>query len=684
MDTNSKKNKKRLNQSCKKICCLFLHMLAAALFCFTILTGFVGREALAATFRFGPVVFSGSYSYLPDFNDYMEDLTSQLLLGYIGADNFSESTLFGYRKNFTRNVFASGTEILYYIEAPDVNPFYNRTLGEDPDTGKLILPPGYRLYCYWDGSIPEVAEAFPYDKLTPQNVILNTDRLNQSRFLLAVRTSSRYHGPIFTNYIAKALGYRDMMIIFTASLVLTFFCAGICHFTRRYSQSARASYGVFARRILLEGKLLLLLVCALAAAGILILLHKMSLYEHCYLLWLCLPAFCPLYLFYVDLRQNKTAFFTHSLVARLIRFCRQHWQNCPWYRKVTLYCAMILTAALVCAFSGVYLLLHPKNVPWQSRFYESRSDLLGIGWLLVFISVCLFAAYLLLRCFVRDVKNLTGRIDELTVTPSPSSLPTLRHSVLKPSMEKLDRLGTDIESAMEQKNRASRLKVELITNVSHDLKTPLTSIINYADLLCEEDLPQPGADYAASLQKKAYRLRDMVQDVFELSKAASGNLHIEKQPLDLAKLIRQTLADMDERISAGTLTFKTVIETEPVMIEADGDKLYRVFQNLFINALQYSLEHSRVHIQLSAKDGCACAKVKNTSREELNFDPDEIVERFVRADNSRTSEGSGLGLSIVQSFTEACGGTFSIELDADMFTACVSFPLTDKEPLSDN
>ena len=219
------------------------------------------------------------------------------------------------------------------------------------------------------------------------------------------------------------------------------------------------------------------------------------------------------------------------------------------------------------------------------------------------------------------------------------------------------------------------MRVELITNISHDLKTPLTSIINYADLLCEEELPPQAAEYATSLKAKAYRLKKMVQYVFDISKATSGNLPVENHALDLAKLVRQTLADMEERIGASSLQFKTVIADEPLMIMADGDKLYRVFQNLIVNALQYSLEGSRVHIHLSAKDGWAYATMKNTSKWELDFDTEEIMERFVRADASRTTEGSGLGLSIVQSFTEACGGTFTITTDADMFTACVRFPL---------
>ena len=235
-----------------------------------------------------------------------------------------------------------------------------------------------------------------------------------------------------------------------------------------------------------------------------------------------------------------------------------------------------------------------------------------------------------------------------------------------------------IENAVKLKSRSDKMRVELITNVSHDLKTPLTSIINYADLLCEEELPENAKEYANSLREKSYKLKAMVQDVFELSKATSGNLTVEKQTLDLSKLIRQTLADMDERIQDSNLTFKTVFPEENVYIEGDGEKLYRTFQNLYINALQYSLDNSRIYTIVKVEDGMAVVCIKNTSKWELNIDTEEIVERFVRADESRTTEGSGLGLSISKSFVEACGGEFKVLTDADMFTVEIRFEQVEK------
>lgn len=244
----------------------------------------------------------------------------------------------------------------------------------------------------------------------------------------------------------------------------------------------------------------------------------------------------------------------------------------------------------------------------------------------------------------------------------------------------LNDLGEAVGTAVDERLRSERFKAELITNVSHDLKTPLTSIISYAELLKQEDgLPEAARDYVHILSDKAKRLQTMVQDVFEVSKATTGNLRVDIKPLDFAKLLRQTLADMEEAIADSGLSLKPRLPDAPVWIAADGDRLYRVFQNLIGNALKYSLPGSRVYLDLTVEGLQATAMVRNTSKEEL---PDgvDLTERFVRGDESRTDGGSGLGLSIARTFTEACGGAFSVQTQADLFTAAVSFPLTMERP----
>ncbi|MDE6517261.1 MAG: HAMP domain-containing histidine kinase, partial [Acetatifactor sp.] len=246
---------------------------------------------------------------------------------------------------------------------------------------------------------------------------------------------------------------------------------------------------------------------------------------------------------------------------------------------------------------------------------------------------------------------------------------------LEDTIAQLEDIRHGMANAVDEQMKSERMKVELIANVSHDIKTPLTSIISYVQFLKEEkELPEHVQDYVKILDEKSQRLKNMVQDVFAVSKAASGELPMHMEELDFGKLLRQTLADMEERIGESKVTFRTEIPESPVMIMADGQRMYRVFQNLFQNAIQYSLDGSRVFVTLQ-RNGClAVASVKNTSLQELEKDKD-FTERFTRGDQSRTDGGSGLGLSIAQSFTEACGGSFSWETNADLFVVTVSFQI---------
>ena len=244
---------------------------------------------------------------------------------------------------------------------------------------------------------------------------------------------------------------------------------------------------------------------------------------------------------------------------------------------------------------------------------------------------------------------------------------------LQKVMAQLEDIRHGMEAAVEEQMKSQKMKVELIANVSHDIKTPLTSIISYVQFLKqEEDLPEHVKDYVKILDEKSQRLKNMVQDVFAVSKAASGELPMHMEELDFGKLLCQTLADMQEQIEGSAVSFRTELPQTPVMILADGQRMYRVFQNLFQNAIQYSLAGSRVYVTLKTDGTMAVASVKNASLMELDKKRD-FAERFARGDQSRTDGGSGLGLSIAQSFTEACGGAFSWETDADLFVVKVSF-----------
>ncbi len=357
----------------------------------------------------------------------------------------------------------------------------------------------------------------------------------------------------------------------------------------------------------------------------------------------------------------------------------------------------ILFAAVFCA---AWLLMEEYtnyltggyNYSYVYDAYEGTAQELGYpsgltGFYMAYLMMpgCVFAAlftftvitFIGLRKNYRlavDIGALTDQILAVREGGLTEELVLSEDSDLREAADNINQIQKGMETAVSERIKSERMKVDLVTNVSHDIKTPLTSIISYAELLRqEEELPQHVKEYIQILGEKAERLRGIVQDVFEISKATSGQLPIRMEELDMGKLLRQTLADMSDQISQSTLVVRTAIPEQPVSVTADGQRLYRVFQNLLQNALRYSLEGSRVYLSLTEEDGRAVARIKNTSGVEL-ADSKDFTERFVRGDESRTDGGSGLGLSIAKSFTEACGGKLTVEADADLFTVTVSFP----------
>ena len=376
-----------------------------------------------------------------------------------------------------------------------------------------------------------------------------------------------------------------------------------------------------------------------------------------------------------DLRYNFGQLRTHSFCAACVRLLGRQEMRWPvgarMDRRSVLQFILCIPFFLYCALQ-LPLLYH-------RHFYQGLRPLLLVLWTLA--GAALIAAQVwLLRKSRRTTADIDRLLDRIQAVGVEAGAPLPEDSDLREAAEALDQMEDRLKAALSQQMKSEKLKLELITNVSHDLKTPLTSIISYAELLRqEEDLPDHVKDYILVLCQKAQRLQTMVLDVFEVSKAATGNLPVNLRPLDFAKLLRQTLADLDEDIQASGLSICPALPEEPVWILADGDRLYRVFQNLIGNALKYSLAGSRVYLTLITQDGRAEATVQNTSRDELPYGVD-FTERFVRGDQSRTDGGSGLGLSIARTFTEACNGSFAIRTQADLFTASVSFSLTDARP----
>ena len=271
----------------------------------------------------------------------------------------------------------------------------------------------------------------------------------------------------------------------------------------------------------------------------------------------------------------------------------------------------------------------------------------------------------------QGIAKIRGGELEYKITDCPAG-------VMQVIAEDMNYIGEGLAKSLENEIKAERMKSELITNVSHDLKTPLTSIINYADLLCQEELkPEEANDYAAIIKQKSQRLKNLTADLFDISKVQSGTETIQREKIDMTLLLKQTLAEFDSNIQASKFQLHTSLPEREVYILADGKKLSRVFENLIGNCLKYTLENTRIYLSLKAEGGQVQAEIKNIANYAMDFDEEEITERFVRGDAARSTEGSGLGLAIAKSYVEAMGGRLIIRRDGDLFKVIVTFPIKD-------
>ena len=240
----------------------------------------------------------------------------------------------------------------------------------------------------------------------------------------------------------------------------------------------------------------------------------------------------------------------------------------------------------------------------------------------------------------------------------------------------INRISTGLEQALQEQVKSERLKADLITNVSHDIKTPLTSIINYVDLIKREKLENPRIqEYLNVLDQKSQRLKNLTEDLLEASKASSGVLKVEMARLDLIEMIWQTNGEFEEKFAERHLELVSRLPERGVAIEADGRHLWRVLENLYNNAFKYAMEHSRIFSEIGCEGDRAYFTIKNVSMHPLNVGTEDLTERFVRGDASRSTEGSGLGLSIAQSLTKLQGGTFEILVDGDLFKVRIGFDI---------
>lgn len=241
--------------------------------------------------------------------------------------------------------------------------------------------------------------------------------------------------------------------------------------------------------------------------------------------------------------------------------------------------------------------------------------------------------------------------------------------------EAVNSIGDGLDAAVEKSIKSERLKTDLITNVSHDIKTPLTSIINYVELLKQENFQDPRLQrYIEILETKAQRLKNLTEDVVEASKISSGNITLEFMNLNLVEMIQQTSGEFEEKFKARDLREVLTLPEEEALICADGRRTWRILENIYNNAAKYAMEGSRIYGDLTVTEGAVIFSLKNISEQPLNISADELTERFIRGDISRSTEGSGLGLSIAKTLTEMQKGTFELYLDGDLFKVTIAFP----------
>jgi signal transduction histidine kinase len=298
---------------------------------------------------------------------------------------------------------------------------------------------------------------------------------------------------------------------------------------------------------------------------------------------------------------------------------------------------------------------------------------LGIAVLIPYTILLFF----LLRRYVNDIKKKYAVLLEAASKMAEGNLEVDIQEdlgIFEPLKEEFAKVQHGFKYAVEEEMKSQRMKTDLITNVSHDLKTPLTAIITYINLLKDANITEEErSSYINTLDMKSQRLKRLIEDLFEVSKASSNNITLNYMEVDLVDLMKQVLLEMDDKLKQGEIELRVQMPEEKVMLTLDSEKTYRIFENLIMNIIKYAMPRSRAYITLEASNDQVNVVLKNVSAQELNFDTQEITDRFVRGDQSRNTEGSGLGLAIVKSFVELQGGKFGIVVDGDLFKAVITW-----------
>ena len=365
----------------------------------------------------------------------------------------------------------------------------------------------------------------------------------------------------------------------------------------------------------------------------------------------------------IEIVKTSLVFRLINLVKRGFNYTKKSTKSVPLTKRV-----MILAILSVCI----------GTIGWFIGFFFGNTLLLILFAHILSLAIVIYYVYYLVKKldYLAYIMEGTNRIKNGDIHYKLDIIGDDNFTTLA---EDINNIREGLDKAIYNQVKSERMKSELITNVSHDLKTPLTSIINYIELIKKEENIEPEyiKDYINVLDSKSKRLKVLIEDLFEASKASSGNLELNMEKIDITQLLRQAIGEMEEKLSSANLDLKLRVPEEKTYINADGKKLYRVLENLLSNIAKYSLNSTRVYIDIVEDNEKVKLTMKNISSYELNFDPDEIMERFKRADESRNTEGSGLGLAIARDLVNAQGGRFEIDIDGDLFKSVIEFNLID-------
>ncbi|GAA0726238.1 sensor histidine kinase [Clostridium malenominatum] len=358
-------------------------------------------------------------------------------------------------------------------------------------------------------------------------------------------------------------------------------------------------------------------------------------------------------------KEERKAQWNESLTMKFAKAVKESFLIKSIMFKVTL-------MVMLTIFLGVFLILGIIGIDRHMGFLVMIS--LGyVGAYILIIPYYILKKISYLNKVIKGADQIvSGDLNYAIEENNKGNLGRLAHNI--------NNMKMGFKNSLESQVKSERLKSELITNVSHDLKTPLTSIMNYVDLLKKENLSKEEVEgYVGVLDRKTQRLKTLIEDLFEAAKMASGSVELNLERVDVVSLLNQALGEFDEKIKASSLTFKVKLGNEKIYANLDGKKTWRVFENLISNALKYSQKDTRVYITLEENENHIIFAIKNISAYEMDFEVDEIFDRFKRGDQSRNTEGSGLGLAIAKSIVDMQGGSLQIQKDGDLFKAIVRF-----------